>query len=193
MIVATVKGFTLVLIEVQDEDLPPVCRYLTAANKVNLRDLIAATSLVILLKLDSNHQFFSLCDLEIWWMTLKNKKTPLSYNIKLCASFQSHRWIQTGVTVRKRPIRVKIGDFFVPDDLEIWRMTLKDNRTPFLSMYHQTLCIISSPHVNSNSSYSPETAKLSIDLLDLWPLTSDLDLLHLSMVITTENFRMIQW
>ena len=34
-------------------------------NKANLRDFIAATSLVILLKLDSNSPFFSLCDLEI--------------------------------------------------------------------------------------------------------------------------------
>ena len=34
-------------------------------NKANLRDLIAATGLVILLKLDSNHRFFSPCDLEI--------------------------------------------------------------------------------------------------------------------------------
>ena len=33
--------------------------------------------------------------------------------------------------------------------------------------------IISSSYVNSNLSYSPETAKLSCDLydLDLWPLT----------------------
>ena len=38
-------------------------------NKANLRDLIAATGLVILLKLDLNRQFFSPCDLEIWWMT----------------------------------------------------------------------------------------------------------------------------
>ena len=37
----------------------------------NLRDLIAATGLVILLKLDSNRWFFSPCDLEIWWMTSK--------------------------------------------------------------------------------------------------------------------------
>ena len=35
-------------------------------NKANLRDLIAATDLVILLKLDSNRQIFSPCDLEIW-------------------------------------------------------------------------------------------------------------------------------
>ena len=34
-------------------------------NKANLRDLIAATGLVILLKLDSNRLFFSLCDLEM--------------------------------------------------------------------------------------------------------------------------------
>ena len=40
-------------------------------NKANLRDLITATSLVIFLKLDLNHPFFSPCDLEIWWMTQK--------------------------------------------------------------------------------------------------------------------------
>ena len=34
-------------------------------NKANLRDLIAATGLVNLLKLDSNHRFFSPRDLEI--------------------------------------------------------------------------------------------------------------------------------
>ena len=36
-----------------------------ANNKANLRDLIAATDLVILLKLDSNRRFFSPCDLDI--------------------------------------------------------------------------------------------------------------------------------
>ena len=35
------------------------------------------------------------------------------------------------------------------------------------------VCMISLPYVNSNWSYSPETAKLVVDLcdLDLWPLT----------------------
>ena len=42
------------------------------------------------------------CDLEIWWMTLKNNRAPLLSNIKLCASFHHHMWIQTGITVRKR-------------------------------------------------------------------------------------------
>ena len=36
---------------------------------------------------------------------------------------------------------------------------------------HQALCIISSSYVNSNWSYSPETAKLGYDLFDLWPMT----------------------
>ena len=93
-------------------------------NKANIRDLIAATGLIILLNLDSNHRFFSQCDLKFDGWTL------LHY-IKLCASSQTPRWIETGVTVRKRSIRVKI-DNFVPCDLEIWWMTLKNNRAPVL-------------------------------------------------------------
>ena len=134
-----------------------ICRFWNSHdNKANLRDLIAASGLVILLKVDSNHRFFSWCDLEIlmddlekqyctffiscqalciisnptmnsnwsyipemlnlgqnlwffsllwqcdfeiWWMTMKNNRAPLLYYFKLCASYQSHRWIQTGVTV----------------------------------------------------------------------------------------------
>ena len=130
-----------------------------------------------------NHRFFSLCDLEIWWLTSKNYRAPLLHYIKLCASFQNHWLIQTGVMVRKHSIQVKIGNFlscvtlkfhgwpwktighlfyamlsfvhhfkaigefkrelqsrniqfgsksgfFVPCDLEISWMTLKNNRTP---------------------------------------------------------------
>ena len=40
---------------------------------------MTATGLIILLKLDSNHRFFSLCDLGIWWMSLENNKAPLLY------------------------------------------------------------------------------------------------------------------
>ena len=80
-------------------------------NKANLRDLIAATGLVILLKLDWNCQFFSLCDLEIWWMTSKNYRAPLLHYIKLWVSSHTPPWIQTGVTDPKLTIRVKIGDF----------------------------------------------------------------------------------
>ena len=64
------------------------------------------------LKLDSNRQFFRLCDREIGWMTLQNNRAPLLCYFKLCALFPTHWWIQTWVTVRKRSIRVKIDNFF---------------------------------------------------------------------------------
>ena len=92
-------------------------------NKANLRDLIAATGLVILLKLDLNRRFFTPCDLNIWWMTPKNNRAPLLCYFKLFASFRSHWWIQTGVTVRKRLIWVKIDAFFS-------RVTLKFDGWP---------------------------------------------------------------
>ena len=114
-------------------------RYLLMANKANLRDLIAATSIVILLKWDSNCRFFSLCDLEIWWMTSKNNRAPLLYYIKLCASFQIHRWIQTGVTVRKRSIRVKIGNFFSS-------VTLKFDGWPWKTIRHLLYAMLSFVH-----------------------------------------------
>ena len=67
-------------------------------------------------------RFLELCDLEIWGMTLKNNRAPLLCYFKLYASFRSHRWIQAGVTVRKRPIWVKIDDFFsrVTLQFDIW-------------------------------------------------------------------------
>ena len=119
--------------------------------------------------------FLEPCDLEIWRMTLKNNRAPLLYYIKLCASFQIHRWIQIAVTVRKRSILVKIGDFLscvtlkfdrwpwtrqiwgiwklrpayspgtpnlgqnrwclVTCDLEIWWMTLENNRASLLCCF----------------------------------------------------------
>ena len=60
---------------------------------------------------------------------LKNNRTALLCCFKLCASFHNHRWIQTGVTVRKRPIRVKIDDFFVSCvNLKFYRWPLKPTR-----------------------------------------------------------------
>ena len=59
----------------------------------------------------SNSRFLEPCDLEIWRMTLQNNRAPLLSYFKLCASFRSHWWIQTWVTVWKRPIWVKFDDF----------------------------------------------------------------------------------
>ena len=67
-------------------------------------------------------RFLEPCDLEIWRMTLKNNRAPLLCYFKLYASFRSHRWIQAGVTVRKRPIWVKIDNFFsrVTLQFDVW-------------------------------------------------------------------------
>ena len=46
--------------------------------------------------------FFSRVTLKIDRWPWKNNRAPLLSNIKLCASFHRHMWIQTGVTVRKR-------------------------------------------------------------------------------------------
>ena len=98
-----------------------------------------------------------------------------------------------------------------PCDLEICRMTLKNNRAPLLSnikLYvsfhtmgtspkqHQAICIISSSYVNSNWSYSPETKSWVVTSVTLtftpwpWPFAWTLPW---SNVITPENFMIIRW
>ena len=80
-------------------------------------------------------RFLEQCDLEIWRMTLQNNSKPFLCYFKLCAAFRSHWWIQTGVTVRKRPIWVKFRRFLEPCDLEILRTTLQNNRAPLLCYF----------------------------------------------------------
>ena len=58
----------------------------------------------------------------------------------------------------------------------VWLLNLTDDlekQQGSSHVPHQTLCLISSHYVNSNWSYSPETAKLGFDLcsLDFWSLT----------------------
>ena len=106
-------------------------------HKANLRDLIAATGLVISFKFDLSHRSISPCDLEIWWMTSKNNEAPLLYYIKLCALFQIQWWIQTGVW--NHSIRVKIGEF--------WRrVTLKFDGWPWKKFGHLFYTTLSFVH-----------------------------------------------
>ena len=62
-------------------------------------------------------------------MTSKNNRVHLLCYFKLCAAFRSHWWIQTGVTVRKRLIWVKIDDF-------LSRVTLKFDGWPSKTIGH---------------------------------------------------------
>ena len=82
-----------------------------------------------MLNLGQNQRFLSCVTLKIWQMTLKNNRAPLLCCFKLCASFHGHQWIQTKVTVRKRSIRVKIGNFFS-------RVTLKFDGWLWKTIWH---------------------------------------------------------
>ena len=82
-----------------------------------------------ILNLGKNWQIFVLCDLEIWWMTLKNNRTPFLFYIEFCPSFQIHQLIQTWVTVRKYSIRVKTGIY-------LSHVTLKFDRWPWKITRH---------------------------------------------------------
>ena len=83
--------------------------------------------------------------------------------------------------------------FSVPFGLEIWWMTLKNNRTPLLCYFK--LCASFQSDMNSNWRYSPETAQLDFDHcdFDLWPLTLKFCMNILSLVITSGNVIMIWW
>ena len=81
---------------------------------------------------DQNWRFFVLWKHGIWQITLINNRAFFLCYFKLCASYWSHWWIQTGVTTQKRPVRVEIDDF-QPCDHTSWRMTLKNNGAPLLS------------------------------------------------------------
>ena len=79
--------------------------------------------------LGQNWPFF----LAVWPWNLtndleNNRAPPLCY-FKLCASFCTQWWIQTGVTVRKCPIWVKIDDF-------VSRVTLLFDGWPWKTIGH---------------------------------------------------------
>ena len=135
--------------------------------------------------------FFSRVTFKFDGWPWKNNRAPLLCCIKLCASFHSHQWIQTGVAVRKQPFRVKIGNFFVPCDLEIWRMTLKNNRVPLLC--HIKLCASFHRHMWIQTGVTVRKRLNWVDLydFDLWPWPFARTSL-LSMVIAPENFMMIR-
>ena len=83
--------------------------------------------------------------------------------------------------------------FLEPCDLEIWRMTLKNNRAPLLSIiklyasFHHHMWIQTGVTVRKRLRGVMTSVTLTFDL---WPFvwTS-----LLSMVITSENFMMIRW
>ena len=135
------------------------------------------TGLVISVKLDWNHQFFSPFGLKIWWMTPKINRTHLLYYIKLCTSFQIHWCIQTRATVRKSSIRVKIYD--------LSRVTLKFNGWPWKTTGHHFYAMISFVHhfkaigefKHKLQSGNTQSRSKSMNFCPVWPwnLMDDLE------------------
>ena len=89
----------------------------------------------------------------------------------------------------------QIWRFLEPCDLEIWQMTLKNNRAPLLSniklyaSFHHHMRIQTGVTVRKRLSWVVTSVTLTFDL---WPWPFAWTLL-LSLVITPENFMMIRW
>ena len=172
---------------------PPQCNFKLCASLYCHRSIqtgVTARKLEIQIKGD----FSVPCDLQVWRMTLKNKRALLLCYFKLCASFHCHLWIQTGVTVWKPPIQVKIGDLFVPCDLELWRMTLEINGA--LLLHHSKLCALFHRFflIQTKVTVRKRLNGVCISVtftFELWPSRFAWTSL-LSMVVTPENL-MIWW
>ena len=96
------------------------------------------------------------------------------------------------------PERTNLGQirrFLAPCDLEIWRMTFKNNRAPLLSniklyvSFHHHMWIQTGVTVRKRLSWVVTSVTLTFDLWP-WPLAWTLPW---SLVITPENFMMIRW
>ena len=89
----------------------------------------------------------------------------------------------------------QIRRFLEPCDLEIWRMTLKNNRAPLLSIIklyasiHHHMWIQTGVTVRKRLSWVVTSVTLTFDL---WPWPFAWTPL-LSLVIIPENFMMIRW
>ena len=106
-----------------------------------------------------------------------NRAPPLCY-FKLFASIHSHRWIQTGVTVRKRLIWVKIDDFLSSVTLRFdgWPWKTIGHRFYATSSFVQHFVPIGEFKLELQSGNAQFGSKSKI-LLAAWPsnLTDDIE------------------
>ena len=112
-------------------------------------------------------------------MTLKNKRTPFLCCLELCASFHNHQWILTGVTVRKRSIRVKIVDFLSRVTLKFHRWPWKRTRYLFYvawSFVHHFIAISKiKQELQSRNDQFGSKSMFSFSVVLPWNLTDDLE------------------
>ena len=140
--------------------------------------------------LGQNWRFFC----PVWPLIndLENNKTPLLCYFKLCASFHSHQWIETPVTVQKCSTWVKIIYFSAPVILKFDRWHCKTighliYTTPSLVQYFVAICKLK---LEFRAQFVLTSVTLTSDIW-LWPLPFAWTSL-LSIVITPENFMMTE-
>ena len=128
-------------------------------------------------------------------MALKNDRAPPLYYIKLCASYQRHRWIQIEVTVQKRPVWVEMGGLGGWLSLKfvgwLWKIT-----RPHL-LCHIKLCASFHHHMWIRTGVTIQKrliCVLTTVLLtfNIWPWPFAWTSL-LTLIITPENFMMTPW
>ena len=130
-----------------------------------------------MLNLGKNWWFSVLCDLEIRWMTLTNNRAPLLYaTSKIWASFHSHLWIWSGVTVWKIPILGQNRYF-----LGLWPWNLTGNLekttghlfyTTSIFMHHFIAICEFKPDIQSGNAQFGSKSMIFLALW-LWNLTDD--------------------
>ena len=119
-------------------------------------------------------RFLEPCDLEIWWMTFKNNRAPHA----------TSSFVQHFIAIGQFKLELQSGNaqsgsnsaILAPCDLEIWRMTLKNNRAPLLS--NIKLYVSFHHHMWIQTGVTVRKRKFGSWPLWPWPLTPDLDLLH---------------
>ena len=129
------------------------------------------------------HHFVAVCQLKrvmVWNAQISSKAdraTPVCY-FKLCASFCSHVWIQTRVTVWKRQIGVKTSDFFLfRVALKFGRWPRQNNRVVFYTRSNLVIITLSHGHLYIQAEVmtrkSPIWGKICFGPCDhnVWPLT----------------------
>ena len=110
-------------------------KHIFYANSIFAHDLVAIGEFIVELQTGSarfrlKSSFFGLCDLEIWWMTSKNNGVPLLCNFNLVHHFVAICELQLELQPGNSQYESKSSILFGLCDLEIWRMTLKNNRAP---------------------------------------------------------------
>ena len=114
---------------------------ITPPNKANLTDLMAATGLVILLIIEFKSSIFQ----GVWPSNLMD---DLAKQYGTCSMLCEALWIISKPAVNSNwsysPEMLNPAYFFAQCELEIWWMTLNNNRAPLLCYFN--LCVWSHSH-----------------------------------------------